>query len=184
MKDGSAFAAARLVASLFVLDPVGFGGVALRGRYGPIRDGWIAAVRGALDNDMPWRRWPASVDAERLQGGLDHAATLAAGRPVRSPGLLAACDGGVVELAMAERLEGGVAAILAAAMDRDEEGPAFALLACDEGIDDEEMSRGLSDRLGFYLDIDAIDPHTFDANDLLLPTIGKGSQTVRRRNHR
>ena len=44
---------------------------------------------------------------DRLLGGLDLAATLRAGRPMPQRGLLAEADGGVLVLAMAERLAAG-----------------------------------------------------------------------------
>ena len=55
------------------------------------------------------RRLPLHAGDDRLLGGLDLAATLQAGRPVAQNGLLAEADGGVVVLAMAERIEPGAA---------------------------------------------------------------------------
>ena len=56
-------------------------------------------------------------DLRAGRGGLDLAATLQAGRPVAQKGLLAEADGGVVVLAMAERIEPGTAARLCAVLD-------------------------------------------------------------------
>ena len=55
-----------------------------------------------------------------MLGGLDLAATLRAGRPVAERGLLAEADGGIVVVAMAERLPAGTAARLAAVLDTGE----------------------------------------------------------------
>ena len=59
--------------------PSGVGGILVRARPGPVRDAFAAA----LAERLPVRRLPAGADAEALDGGLDLAATLAAGRPVR-----------------------------------------------------------------------------------------------------
>ena len=37
-----------LAASLFAVDPAGLGGVSLRASAGPVRDRWIALLRGVL----------------------------------------------------------------------------------------------------------------------------------------
>ena len=77
MSDGA------LAARLFALDP-GMGAV-LRGPAGPARDAWLAGVQAMLPG-APWRRMPPGIGDERLLGGLDLAATLAAGRPVVGSG--------------------------------------------------------------------------------------------------
>ena len=53
---------------------------------------------------QPVRHIPLHIADGRLLGGLDLNATLLAGRPVAERGLLAEADGGVLVLAMAERL--------------------------------------------------------------------------------
>ena len=92
------------VAQLFAVDPIGTGGVLVRSRAGPVRDRWLATLRGALPPLQPLRRLPLHIADGRLLGGLDLNATLLAGRPVSERGLLAEADGGVLLLAMAERL--------------------------------------------------------------------------------
>ena len=156
---------ARLAAALFATDPVGLGGVALRCGPGPLRDRWVSMARALLPADVPVRRIPAHIDDERLLGGLDLAASLGAGRPVAQRGLLCDCDGGVALLPMAERIDAGVAARLAAAMDQGEIrverdglalrlGARFGLIALDEGIGDEERPpAALLDRLAFHVDL-------------------------------
>jgi magnesium chelatase subunit D len=108
------------------------------------------------------------VSDGRLLGGLDLAATLRSGRPVAERGLLSEADGGVVRLAMAERIPGATCAHLIGVMDAGEvvlerDGIAartpsrFGVVALDEGIgEDERMPSALLDRLAFQLDLAGI----------------------------
>ena len=91
-------------AALLAADPVGLGGAVLTAGHGPARERWLAALRQALPAAAPMRKLPLHAGDDRLLGGLDLAATLASGRPVAQPGLLAETDGGVLVVAMAERL--------------------------------------------------------------------------------
>jgi magnesium chelatase subunit D len=98
-----------------------------------------------------------------LLGGLDLGATLQAGRPVALQGLLAQADGGVLLLAMAERMTAAAAARFGSVLDtrsvrlqRDGLDSVYAsrlaLVALDEGAsDDEHMPASLADRLAFRL---------------------------------
>ena len=158
---------AALVAALLAVDPAGLGGVALRAPAGPLRDAWLALLREGLPASTPMHRVPLHATDSALLGGLDLAATLHAGRPVAQLGLLARCDGGVLLLAMAERVGAGVASQLAAVLDtqvvaleRDgltQRRPArVALVALDEGDGEEEqMPATLLDRLAFHLPLQA-----------------------------
>ncbi|MBL6455679.1 magnesium chelatase subunit D [Belnapia sp. T6] len=164
------WADAARAAALLAIDPAGLGGAALRAPPGPVREAWLALLRSLLPPAMPWRRLPLGIADSRLLGGLDLAATLRAGRPVAERGILAEADGGVLLLAMAERLEPGTAARLAAALDTGEvaaerdglalRAPArLALVALDEGIAPEEAPpAALLDRLALRLDLSAIPP--------------------------
>ncbi|WP_460449690.1 magnesium chelatase subunit D [Alsobacter sp. SYSU BS001988] len=147
---------AALAAALIAVDPRGIGGAVLRAGHGPHRDAWVAGLRGLLPEGAPFVRVPGSASDDRLFGGLDVAATLAAGRPVAQAGLLSAAAGGVLALAMAERLAGGRAARLGAALEL--EGGAQApvvLLAFDEGVGpDEAAPEALRERLGVVLALD------------------------------
>ena len=170
------WADAARAAALLAIDPAGLGGAALRAPPGPVREAWLALLRGLLPPAMPWRRLPLGIADSRLLGGLDLAATLRAGRPVAERGILAEADGGVLLLAMAERLEPGTAARLAAALDTGEvaaerdglalRAPArLALVALDEGIAPEEAPpAALLDRLAFRLDLAAIPPAATSAS--------------------
>ena len=115
---------------------------------------------------VAWRRLPPGADEGRLLGGLDLAATLATGRPVAAPGLLAEADGGVLVVSMAERLGRSAAANIAAALDTGEVvterdglagcAPArFAALLLDEGQGDERVPAALIERLAFTFELEA-----------------------------
>jgi magnesium chelatase subunit D len=155
-----AWADAARAALLLAVDPHGLGGVALRAGAGPVRDRWLDLLRTLIDPAAPLRRLPHGVADDRLVGGLDLAATLGEGRPVRQPGLFAEADGGLVIAAMAERMEPRVAAIVAAALDRGatEDAPSrFGLVALDEGDGPEEhLPAALADRLAFHVGLDGI----------------------------
>jgi magnesium chelatase subunit D len=156
-----------LAALLFAVDPAGLGGVALRGRPGPVRDAFLTLLRACLDPAAPVRRMPLNIAEGRLVGGLDIAATLRAGRPIAERGILAQTDGGVVLVAMAERLADAVAAQLCATIDtgmvvtaRDgivsESLARIGFVALDEGEgDDEKLSPALLDRMAFRLELQA-----------------------------
>jgi len=161
---------AAMAALLLAVDPPGLGGAVLRAPPGPARDAWLARLRGALPAGTAWRRLPLGIPDSRLLGGLDLAATLAAGRPVAERGLLSEADGGVLVAAMAERIERLTAARLAAVLDRGEVAvqrdglgailPArVALVALDEGANAEEaVPAAIADRLAFHLDLAPADP--------------------------
>ena len=117
MTGAAAWHDALAALALFAADPVGLGGIAVRAGPGPVRDRFLALLRETLPAGTPLRRLPPHTGDDRLLGGLDLAATLQAGRPIEQKGLLAEADGGVVLLAMAERVDAMVAARLCAAMD-------------------------------------------------------------------
>jgi magnesium chelatase subunit D len=154
-------------AQLFAVDPAGTGGVLLRSRAGPVRECWLAILRAALPPTHPVRNIPPHIADGRLLGGLDLNATLLAGRPVAERGLLAEADGGVLVLAMAERLSRAATVHTIAAMDTHEtlverDGLSlrmpsrFGVVALDEGLDDEFAPASLRDRLAFHVDLNDI----------------------------
>jgi magnesium chelatase subunit D len=158
---------AATVAALFAVDPVGLGGVAVRAPAGALRADWLDLLRGLLPAGTPLRRVPLNTSDTALLGGLDLGATLQSGRPVVLQGLLAQADGGVLLLAMAERMGAAAATRFCAALDtqtvqlqRDglaAQHPArLGLVALDEGIgDDEHMPAALRDRMAFSLVLDS-----------------------------
>jgi magnesium chelatase subunit D len=167
MTAALAWSDAVTAAQLFAIDPVGTGGVLVRSRAGPVRERWVTILRAALPISQPLKHLPLHIADGRLLGGLDLNATLLAGRPVAERGLLAEADGGVLMVAMAERLPSATAVHIAAAMDAREtiverDGlslrmPArFGVIALDEGLDDESAPGSLGDRLGFHVDLNEI----------------------------
>ena len=126
-----------------------------------MRDRYTAALLDALAHGhggspqgadgLPLRRIHPGIDDRALFGGLDLAATLASGHPVRGAGILdAPC---ILVLTMAERCPPGLAARLAAALDR----PGFCLIALDEGATpDEVLPPALTDRLALFVDLEGI----------------------------
>jgi magnesium chelatase subunit D len=136
---------ALLAARLFALAPRAFGGMVLRGA-GPARDALVAALGKAV----ALRRMPCHVDDERLIGGIDLAASLAAARPVYARGLIAEADGGALIATMAERIDPAVAGRLAQALDRCE----TALVLLDDATEpDEAPPVSLNERIAFICDL-------------------------------
>ena len=158
LSDDEAWAAA-----LLAVDPVGLGGACLRSGPHPWRQAWLDRLHSLLPVGTPMRRMPAGIGDGELLGGLDLPATLAQGRPVLRSGLLSQAHGGLLLLAMAERLPPETAARLTAALDKRQldlqrEGlthqvqTALGLIALDEGqTEDEALHPALQDRLAFWL---------------------------------
>ncbi|MFP4278932.1 MAG: magnesium chelatase subunit D [Halochromatium sp.] len=154
-----------LAAALFAVDPAGSGGISVRALPGPVREIWMELLRELLPPELPFRRIPLHIADGRLLGGLDLAATLHAGRPVAERGLLAEADGGVVQLAMAERVGRSTAAYLSTALDNGEiqverdgitarTSARVGVVALDEGANEEEqVPHTLLDRFAFLLDL-------------------------------
>ena len=191
---------APLIAALLAVDPAGLGGVAVRAPACAARDDWLALLRALLPDKTPLRRVPLNISDTALLGGLDLGATLEAGRPMAQQGVLAQADGGVVVLAMAERVSAGVAARLAAVMDTREvaiERDGLALrrparlgvVALDEGAgDDEQMPPALLDRLAFRLILDTpsgpVEALHWQAREVaaaraLLPRVSSSDEVIR-----
>ncbi len=132
---------AELALAVLAVDPSGVKGLWLRARSSAVRDRVTQALPIA-------RRIHPGVDDTALFGGVDLAATLAAGSLVATAGLLASTD--PVILTMAERCPLSLSARLSRWLD--EAGP--CLVTLDEGAEPEEsLPSGLSDRLGLFLDL-------------------------------
>jgi len=145
----------KTAALLCEIDP-DLGGLAVRG------DGFDREALAALLNG-PVRRLPVHIDQERLLGGLDLAATLAADRAIARQGLLADADSGWITIPMAERIDPAIAAHIAAAMDAGEvvaerdglglrSATVFRLLLLDEGVEEETPPACLMERVAFWFD--------------------------------
>jgi magnesium chelatase subunit D len=159
---------AHLATALVAMDPTGFGGLVLRGPASPLRDEITAHLKTLLPANAPMRRLPTNISDDRLLGGLDLALTLAHGRTISMRGLLADSDGGVVIAPMAERMTVGLASRLAMVMDNGEvrterEGLSlqhaarFAVVALDEGLEDEHVPSTLTERLAFLVTLETSD---------------------------
>jgi magnesium chelatase subunit D len=156
-----------IAAALLAVDPAGLGGAVLHGTVGPRRDAWLAMLGALMPADAPWRRVPLHINDDRLLGGLDLAATLSAGAPIAQRGLLAEADGGIVLLAMAERLAPSTAASVASVIDAQvvaverhgvgASNPSrIGVIALDESAgDDAPMSARLRERLAFHIDLES-----------------------------
>lgn len=179
----SAWTDASRAALLLAVDTAGLGGAWVRALPGPGRDRWLESLRAGLPPNTPWRRAPLHIADDRLLGGLDLTATLAAGRPIAERGLLAEADGGVVVLPMAERLAPSAAARIATVLDTGEvalerDGLAqrlrarIGIVALDERTDEEDpVAQALLDRVAFHLDLTAVPvrdalPMSIDASAL------------------
>jgi len=169
-KAGEAISDIVIAAFILALGPCSIGGVSVRARSGPDRDEFVALVRRLLRPGQPIRRLPSNIADDRLLGGLDLTATLQTKSPVLQRGLLAEASGGLLVVPMAERLPSSLAARLAVVLDTGEliverdgfgaTAPAqFAVLALDEGVDDEHPPRSLLDRLAIHLDFSAVSHH-------------------------
>jgi magnesium chelatase subunit D len=157
------WADALTAARLCAIDP-GLGGMVLRGGDA-LRGRLVAELRGALPEGAPIRRIPAHIDDGRLLGGIDLTASLAAGRPVGTAGLLAEAHGGVVIVPMAERLSDALAGRLTSVTDAgslrvEREGATlaaearFVTIAFDDGVEpDERPPAALVERLAFWVDL-------------------------------
>ena len=157
---------AATIAALFAVDPAGLGGVALRAPACAARDDWLALLRTLLPSESPFRRVPLNTGDTALLGGLDLGATLQSGRPVALQGLLAQANGGVLLLAMAERMTAGAAARFGSVLDTGQVllqrdgldsvlSARVGVVALDEGADeDEQLPASLSERLAFHMRVD------------------------------
>ncbi len=147
MSSDSPWDQAILALRLLAIDPA-LGGITLRARAGPVRDGFLGSL-AVLDCNLV-KLHPAMTD-DVLHGGLDLSATLAAGRVVQKQGLLQGPR--PILLTMAERTPPGFAARLAAHLDAGG-GP---LIALDEGAaPDETLPPALQERLAFEVDLTGI----------------------------
>ena len=157
---------ALLAVELTAVDPAGLGGVVVRAPAGPCRDALCLAIAQHFAEGTPVVRIPLHITSDRLLGGLSLADTLRTGRVVTERGVLARANGGVVVVSMAERLDTSVTSHLCAAVDRGElslerDGMTariacrLAIVALDEGIDDERAPEALCDRLAFHVDLTA-----------------------------
>ena len=171
-ETASPSADAEWAAALIALTGETFGGVHLRSPPGPVRDYWLKRVKNLSKQDLI-RKIPANIPEGRLLGGIDLGATLQHGKPIAETGMLGECHGHIVIAAMAERLPRNTVHHLCTALDHgaiamardgiEAETPArIALIATDEGTEDESAHAALIDRLGIALDMTTLGIHDVD----------------------
>ncbi|MGV8938364.1 MAG: VWA domain-containing protein [Allorhizobium sp.] len=162
---------ALVAADVLAIGGADIGGLWLTARAGGIRDRFLDHLRALMPAPAKLLRLAPGASAASLCGRLDIAQTTNKGRIVWENGILAAVDGGILIIPMAERLEPGAAAIIAEAMDTrvcpgllphgDGSGhsvpSSFAVIALDEAAEAEEtLPSALSDRLGLHVTLEGI----------------------------
>ncbi|SDZ48391.1 magnesium chelatase subunit D [Jannaschia faecimaris] len=120
----------------------GLGGLVLRARAGPAQTAALNLCDRALG---PGPKLHPTMGPEALEGGLDVAASLAAGSLRRTAGVLD--RPGPLRLPMAERATSFLATRLAAHVDSER----AILIAIDEGIEEEAIPTPLAARCAFWL---------------------------------
>lgn len=163
-----AWALAVQVAEIAAVCGARIGGVQVRSWASPARDRWLELLRDLLPPEERWVVVHPEVDDTRLQGGIDLGATLGTGKPSYDSGLIAAADGGVLLIRMAERLFDRQLGTINAALDEgqhriERDGlsavvPArFLTVALDESLPDEPLlAASLAERLALVVDLNSI----------------------------
>jgi magnesium chelatase subunit D len=152
---------ALLAAACMATAPQAIKGIQIRAPAGPLRDYWVSYYERITTS--PVRKIPCSIDEERLLGGIDIAASLTLGKPVKQLGLLQTTTGQTLMLAMAERLSKNSANLIAQAMDTED----IAIIALDESMnEDEALAQCLDDRLPVILTLGNMTLLDFEAIQL------------------
>lgn len=163
------------IALLMAIDGAGFGGAVIDHPLHDVARQYADAFRLLLPAGAPMRRLPIGVSADRLIGGVDLAATLSRGRLVAERGVLAAADGGMLVVPMAERASVSVRTTLCEVLDRgvlqvardgiaEQHDARVIALLLDESVDEEGVHPALIDRLAFRLALDAAAVEEFAAS--------------------
>ncbi len=166
---------AMMAAQILAVAGPEIGGLWLTARASGIRDHFLDHLC-ALTQPRRATRLPPGATATALCGHLDIARSTAAGRIVWDSGILAAADGGILFIPMAERLDPGAAAMIAEAMDTGtcprlrpnaneaRHSSRVTIVALDEASAPEEMIPScLSDRLGLHIQLDGVMLQTINA---------------------
>ena len=136
---------------ILAVDPLMLGGLLLRARHGPQRMRWLDGLAARLAPLRLQRLHPEMAD-ESLYGAIDVAATLDAGRSVRSTGILTGAPKALL-LPMAESASPGFAARLCQWLD----AQAGAVIALDEGAEPAEHTpASLGERLALNVTLEGI----------------------------
>ena len=149
--------------ALAALMPTRLGGVIVEAASPDASAHLAQQLSGWMNNSSRAVRIPPGISDEALLGGLDLAATLAAGRPMIQPGLLAAANDGCLVIPMAERLPRRTAAQISRALDcasvsTEREGVSHSapskfvmLLFSDPAAESEALPGILASRIAFCL---------------------------------
>jgi magnesium chelatase subunit D len=161
---------ALLAAMLLAVDARGLGGLLLDHPLHESARLLTDALRAWMPQygatQTPLRRLPVGITADRLYGGVDLAATLTTGRLVSDRGVLAAADGGLLVVPMAERLGVPARTALCEVLDHGEVVVArdgvntrhdsrLCVVLLDESHEDEQVHEALTDRLAFCVQVDS-----------------------------
>jgi magnesium chelatase subunit D len=109
---------------------------------------FLASYAAAAGTASPVKIVPGSVPVETFTGSLDLAATLAAGKPLHTPGLLYGEASKCVLVRRAGCLDPACSAECAAALD---DRRVLLLAIADPGREEDAIAARLSDRLPFYV---------------------------------
>ena len=161
---------AEMATAAFAAAPHALGGLWLRSAPGPVRELLLELLIEFRAGERP-NRIPLHTQEARLLGGIDLSRTLATGDLCWETGILEQTHGGIVALAMAERVDRRVVAHLCSSLDtgtirvaRDGQSRVAAselgVLALDEGLPEEAPPAALTERLGLRVDLDGIDIHS------------------------
>jgi magnesium chelatase subunit D len=152
---------ALLAAACMAVAPNAVRGIQVRASAGPLRDYWLSYYCALAR--VPFQKIPCTIDDERLIGGIDIAASLTQGKPVKQLGVLASLAGQTLVVAMAERLSQNSATLISQAIDNEE----IATIAFDESnSEDEALAKCLDERLPIILTLGSISLSDFQAIEL------------------
>jgi magnesium chelatase subunit D len=173
--------AAKQALLLLAVNPA-LGGAAMAATVGSGKSTLARAFAALLPDGSPFVELPLNTTEDRLLGGLDLEATLATGRRVVEPGLMAKAHGGALYIDGMNLLDKGVVAQLLAVMAAgvvrvEREGlsavhPAQFVLVGTYDSSDGDMPRSLLDRMGLIVPF-------APQNDA-----GARAEVVRRNDHR
>lgn len=159
-----------LAITLWAVDPA-LGGIWLRAKPSPARSHFLRLVRSGFD--ARFVKLNHTVSDEALFGGLDVGATLTAGKPIFTSGLLNAPNPHLF-LTQAETCTSAFTARIATACDR-----GAVLLAIDEGGADDGLAPALQDRLAFHVDIEGLRYNALSASGLDQETIARAQARLK-----
>lgn len=166
-----------LSAAVLAVAPHEVGGIHLHARPSSVRETWLEFVQTSLTPFCKTRRLPLNIGDDRLIGGLDLSGTLAQGKLVMDPGILADVDQGLLIIPSAERLELGRAAKIVRSQDygyleiargamSTRVPTRFGILAIDERLEEEEPPPPvLCDRLALSISLEGV-----RMKDVILPS--------------